>query len=161
EVRLEFLDPAADEGDGESEGGAMFPTGNRIDPLDVPGLGTVEATMINAGNPTIFVDAARLGLAGTELQKDINGNAKILPLGAAAHGRLGAGARLRLRQKKKTAKPVSWFRRFARTVVERSSRSPRGAAGHNPLRGREWPEEYGIPARYRHSRGTSAPCAWT
>ena len=62
--------------------------------------------------------------------------------------------------KKKTARPVSRSRRFARTFDERSSHSPRGAAGHNPLRGREWPEEYGIPARYRHSRGASAPCAW-
>ena len=47
----------------------MFPTGNSIDALDVPGVGTIEATLINAGNPTIFVDAARLGLTGTELQK--------------------------------------------------------------------------------------------
>ena len=76
EVRLEFLDPAADEGD--SEGGAMFPTGNRVDSLDVPGVGRIEATLINAGNPTIFVDAASLGLSGTELQKDINGDAALL-----------------------------------------------------------------------------------
>jgi hypothetical protein len=76
EVRLEFLDPAADEGD--SEGGLLFPTGNRIDSLDVPGLGRIEATLINAGNPTIFVDAASLGLSGTELQKDINGDAGLL-----------------------------------------------------------------------------------
>jgi probable AcnD-accessory protein PrpF len=76
EVRLEFLDPAAD--DGESEGGAMFPTGRRIDRLDVPGVGAVEATLINAGNPTIFVDAGVLGLTGTELQRDVNGNAGLL-----------------------------------------------------------------------------------
>jgi probable AcnD-accessory protein PrpF len=76
EVRLEFLDPAAD--DGESEGGAMFPTGRRIDRLDVPGVGPVEATLINAGNPTIFVDAGVLGLTGTELQRDVNGNADLL-----------------------------------------------------------------------------------
>ena len=76
EVRLEFLDPAAD--DGDAEGGAMFPTGNRIDSLDVPGVGRIEATFINAGNPTIFVDAASLGLSGTELQKDINGDAGLL-----------------------------------------------------------------------------------
>ena len=84
EVKLEFLDPAADEGPekggGESTGGAMFPTGNRIDLLDVSGLGKIEATFINAGNPTIFVDAACLGLLGTELQKDINGNSKLLAL---------------------------------------------------------------------------------
>jgi len=83
EVKLEFLDPAADGGDGEDASLAMFPTGRRIDGLDVPGLGTIEATLINAGNPTIFVDAARLGLSGTELQKDINGNAAILALAEA------------------------------------------------------------------------------
>jgi probable AcnD-accessory protein PrpF len=93
EVKLEFLDPAADEGDGEDAGGAMFPTGNRIDVLEVPGLGTIEATLINAGNPTIFVDAARLGLTGTELQKDINGNARILALAEAvrSHGAVAMG----------------------------------------------------------------------
>jgi probable AcnD-accessory protein PrpF len=80
EVKLEFLDPAADDSDGEDAGGAMFPTGNRIDLLDVPGVGKIEATLINAGNPTIFVDAARLGLKGTELQGDINGDRKILAL---------------------------------------------------------------------------------
>jgi len=83
EVRLEFLDPAADDGEGESAGGAMFPTGNRIDTLDVPGVGAVEATLINAGNPTIFVDAARLGLKGTELQGDVNGDKKLLALAEA------------------------------------------------------------------------------
>jgi hypothetical protein len=93
EVKLEFLDPAADEGNGESAGGAMFPTGNRIDALAVPGLGTIEATLIDAGNPTIFVDAARLGLVGTELQKDINGNAGILALAEAvrSHGAVAMG----------------------------------------------------------------------
>ncbi|HEY5970764.1 MAG TPA: 2-methylaconitate cis-trans isomerase PrpF [Pseudoxanthomonas sp.] len=70
EVQLEFLDPA-DEGDGDS-GGAMFPTGNLIDDLEVPGVGTFKATMINAGVPTIFVDAAALGYDGTELQGAIN-----------------------------------------------------------------------------------------
>ncbi len=77
EVKVEFLDPAADE-EGEGGGGAMFPTGNRIDTLDVPGVGRIEATLINAGNPTIFVDAERLGLKGTELQGDINGDRPML-----------------------------------------------------------------------------------
>ena len=87
EVKLEFLDPAADDGASDAAGGAMFPTGNRIDVLEVPGLGTIEATLINAGNPTIFVDAARLGLTGTELQKDINGDAKRLALAEAVRSR--------------------------------------------------------------------------
>src|SRR5687767_1160504 len=66
EVQLEFLDPA-DEGASEG-GGAMFPAGNLTDSLEVPGVGTFKITMINAGVPMIFVDAAELGYDGTELQ---------------------------------------------------------------------------------------------
>ena len=69
EVLLEFMDPA-DSGDG-----AMFPTGELIDTLNVPGLGSLEATLINAGIPTIFLRAEALGLTGLELQDDINNNA--------------------------------------------------------------------------------------
>ena len=71
EIQLEFLDPAAEDGEG---GGAMFPTGNLVDDLDVPGVGTFKATMINAGVPMVFVDAAALGYDGTELQGAINGD---------------------------------------------------------------------------------------
>ncbi|MGD9882464.1 MAG: 2-methylaconitate cis-trans isomerase PrpF [Reyranella sp.] len=79
EVKLEFLDPADDgEGGGGGGNGATFPTGNHIDVLDVPGVGKVEATLINAGNPTVFVDAASLGLKGTELQGDVNGDKMLL-----------------------------------------------------------------------------------
>ncbi|MBN8739311.1 MAG: putative methylaconitate Delta-isomerase PrpF [Lysobacterales bacterium 69-70] len=67
EIVLEFLDPS-DEG----EGGAMFPTGHLVDDLDVPGVGTFKATLINAGIPTIFLNAADLGYTGTELQGAIN-----------------------------------------------------------------------------------------
>ena len=70
EVQLEFIDPA-DEGDGDG-GGAMFPTGNLIDEIDVPGVGVFKATMINAGVPVVFVEAAALGYDGTELQGAIN-----------------------------------------------------------------------------------------
>jgi len=69
EVLLEFMDPA-DSGDG-----AMFPTGELIDTLDVPDLGSLEATLINAGIPTIFLRAEALGLTGLELQDDINNDA--------------------------------------------------------------------------------------
>ncbi len=74
EVQLEFLDPADD---GE-DGGSMFPTGNIVDELDVPGVGKFQATMINAGIPTIFVNADAIGYTGTELQDDINANPEAL-----------------------------------------------------------------------------------
>ncbi|WAB92928.1 2-methylaconitate cis-trans isomerase PrpF [Pseudomonas citronellolis] len=68
EIVLEFLDPSDD---GE-EGGSMFPTGNLVDDLEVPGVGTFKATMISAGIPTVFVNAADIGYKGTELREDIN-----------------------------------------------------------------------------------------
>jgi len=78
EVQLEFMDPAADEGD--DGGGAMFPTGSLVDDLEVPGVGTLRATMINAGIPTIFVEAEAIGYTGTELQDAINGDPKALAM---------------------------------------------------------------------------------
>jgi 2-methylaconitate isomerase len=77
EVQLEFMDPAADE---EGAGGSMFPTGNLIDDLEVPGVGTFTATMINAGIPTIFVNAKAIGYTGTELQDVINSDPKALAM---------------------------------------------------------------------------------
>ncbi len=68
EIVLEFIDPSDDEG----EGGSMFPTGNLVDELDVPGVGVLKVTMITAGIPTVFVDAAAIGYDGTELQPAIN-----------------------------------------------------------------------------------------
>jgi probable AcnD-accessory protein PrpF len=75
EVQLEFMDPAAEE---EGAGGSMFPTGQLVDDLEVPGVGTLKATMINAGIPTIFINADAVGYTGTELQDAINGDAKAL-----------------------------------------------------------------------------------
>jgi probable AcnD-accessory protein PrpF len=77
EVQVEFMDPAADE---EGGGGSMFPTGNLIDELEVPGVGTFKATMINAGIPTIFVNAADIGYTGTELQGAINSDPQALQM---------------------------------------------------------------------------------
>jgi hypothetical protein len=77
EVQLEFMDPAADD---DGSGGSMFPTGHVVDELVVPNVGTFKATMINAGIPTIFVNAADIGYTGTELQEDINGDAKALAM---------------------------------------------------------------------------------
>ncbi|WP_443190361.1 2-methylaconitate cis-trans isomerase PrpF [Pseudomonas indica] len=68
EIVLEFLDPSDD---GE---GSMFPTGNLVDDLEVPGVGTFKATMISAGIPTVFVNAEDIGYQGTELREAINGD---------------------------------------------------------------------------------------
>ena len=91
EVPLEFIDPA-DEGDGEG-GSAMFPTGRVVEELEVPGVGTLRATLINAGIPTIFVNAGDIGYTGTELQDAINSDAKALAMFETirAHGAVKMG----------------------------------------------------------------------
>lgn len=90
EVQLEFINPAADE---EGAGGSMFPTGNLVDDLEVPGIGTLQATMINAGIPTIFVNAEAIGYTGAELQDAINGDVDALARFEAirAHGAVRMG----------------------------------------------------------------------
>ena len=90
EVQLEFINPAADE---EGAGGSMFPTGNLVDDLEVPGVGTLNVTMINAGIPTIFVNARDIGYTGAELQNDINSDPKALAMFETirAHGALRMG----------------------------------------------------------------------
>ena len=90
EVQLEFMDPAAEE---EGGGGAMFPTGHVIDELDVPGVGKLQATMINAGIPTIFINADAIGYTGTELQEAINSDSKALAMFETirAHGAVRMG----------------------------------------------------------------------
>jgi len=74
EIVLEFLDPSEE---GQS-GGSMFPTGNLVDDLEVPGVGTLKATMITAGIPTVFVNAEEIGCTGTELRDSINADARVL-----------------------------------------------------------------------------------
>lgn len=90
EVALEFINPAAAE---DGAGGAMFPTGRVVDELDVPGVGRFAATLINAGIPTVFLNAQDLGYTGTELQADINTNPQELARLEAirAHGALHMG----------------------------------------------------------------------
>ncbi|WP_287741819.1 2-methylaconitate cis-trans isomerase PrpF [Diaphorobacter sp.] len=78
EVLLEFLDPADGGEGGEGGGSALFPTGQLVDTLDVPGVGRLQATLINAGIPTIFLNARDVGCTGTELQDAINGDAAAL-----------------------------------------------------------------------------------
>ena len=77
EVQVEFMDPAAEE---EGGGGSMFPTGNLVDDLEVPGVGTLKATLINAGIPTIFINAEDIGYTGTELQGAINSDLEALAM---------------------------------------------------------------------------------
>jgi probable AcnD-accessory protein PrpF len=86
EVQIDFMDPA-------DASGAMFPTGNLIDDLDVPGVGTLKTTMINAGIPTIFVNADAIGYVGTELQDNINNDDKALQMFETirAHGAVKMG----------------------------------------------------------------------
>jgi 2-methylaconitate cis-trans-isomerase PrpF len=90
EIQIDFIDPAADDEDG---GGAMFPTGNLVDTLEVPGVGSLQATMINAGIPTIFVNAKDIGYTGTELREAINTDPKALAMFEAirAHGAVRMG----------------------------------------------------------------------
>jgi probable AcnD-accessory protein PrpF len=71
EIEVSFMDPA----DGE---GSMFPTGNLVDDLEVPGVGTFKATMINSGIPTIFLNAEEIGYEGTELREAINNDPEAL-----------------------------------------------------------------------------------
>jgi probable AcnD-accessory protein PrpF len=72
EIVVDFMDPA------DTEGSSLFPTGNLVDTVEVPGIGTLRATLINAGIPTIFLNAEDLGYDGTELQDAINGSAEAL-----------------------------------------------------------------------------------
>ncbi|MCW7539481.1 2-methylaconitate cis-trans isomerase PrpF [Aquabacterium sp. A7-Y] len=90
EVQLEFMDPAAED---KGAGGAMFPTGQLVDELEVPGVGRLQATLINAGIPTIFVNAEAIGYTGCELQEAINGDPEALALFEAirAHGAVRMG----------------------------------------------------------------------
>nr|ACT36377.1 acnd-accessory protein PrpF [uncultured bacterium L11E10] len=95
EIQLEFIDPSED-----GEGGAMFPTGHLVDTLEVPGVGSFQVTMISAGIPTIFLNAADLGYTGTELQPAINEDKAALARFEAirAHGAVRMGLIDRIEQ---------------------------------------------------------------
>lgn len=97
EIAVEFMDPASDE---EGGGGSMFPTGNLVDELEVPGVGALQATMIDAGIPTIFVNAEAIGYSGVELQEAINSDNDALAMFETirAHGALKMGLIQNLQQ---------------------------------------------------------------
>lgn len=122
EVRLEFEDPAGGE-DGGGTPGALFPTGRVIDTLEVAGFGAVEATLIDAGNPAVLVDAAVLGLQGTELRDAVNGNAALLAraecLRAAAAVAMGLAPTAEAATRERPATPKLAF--FARPADYRAA----------------------------------------
>ncbi|HBV75575.1 MULTISPECIES: 2-methylaconitate cis-trans isomerase PrpF [Vibrio] len=96
EIQVDFLDPSDSEpADGEAADGkgSMFPTGNVVDELEVPGVGCFQTTFINSGIPTMFIDAQALGYQGTELQDDINNDVKALAMFETirAHGAVKMG----------------------------------------------------------------------
>ena len=105
EVKIEFIDPVDSDGD-------MFPTGNLIDKLNVPEIGEFDVTMINAGSPTIFLNAKDLGFTGAELQKDINSNQEILAKleKIRAHGavKMGLIADLTEAQTRQHTPKIAW-----------------------------------------------------
>ena len=105
EVKIEFIDPVDSDGD-------MFPTGNLIDKLEVPEIGEFDVTMINAGIPTIFLNAKDLGFMGAELQKDINSNQEILAKleKIRAHGavKMGLIAALTEAQTRQHTPKIAW-----------------------------------------------------
>jgi probable AcnD-accessory protein PrpF len=123
EIRLEFLDPGASGGGGD---GAMFPTGALSESLEVHGADPVEATLIDAGNPTIFVEAAALGLAGDELQQDVNANASLLArceaVRASGAVRMGLAASVAEATGKRPHTPKLAFVAPARSYVAASGR---------------------------------------
>jgi hypothetical protein len=123
EIQLEFLDPAAEE---DGAGGAMFPTGRLVDELEVPGVGMLQATLINAGIPTVFVNAAAVGCTGTELQDAINGNPRALAMFEAirAHGavRMGLIGRVEEAAKRQHTPKVAFVARPADYVTSSGRR---------------------------------------
>ena len=149
EVQVKFMDPAAEE---EGAGGAMFSTGNVVDDLEAPGVGTLKATMINAGIPTIFVNADSIGYAGTELQDAINGDPNALAMfeticvyGALGMGLIkdvdGAAKRQHTPKVAFVAKPVDYT-----VSSDESGRCRRRPAGARALHGQAAPRPMGTAA---------------
>ena len=155
ELQLEFMDPAED-----GDGGSMFPTGKLVDDLDVPGVGTFKATMINSGIPTIFLDAEALGYTGAELQEDINGDAAALARFEAirAHGALRMGliksleeAASRQHTPGRLRRAPARLRGFQR---QEDRRGRRGRAGARAVHGQAAPRHDGHRlGRHRHGGG--------
>jgi 2-methylaconitate cis-trans-isomerase PrpF len=71
-IRLEFMAP------GGAKTGKLLPTGKSADMLDVPGVGRVPASMIDAANPCVFVPAEAVGATATERPTEIEGNVQLM-----------------------------------------------------------------------------------
>ncbi|MEI9804735.1 MAG: PrpF domain-containing protein [Pseudolabrys sp.] len=129
EIKIDFLDPGGAEDGGD--GGEMFPTGNVVDRLDVPSLGPVNVTMINAGMPTIFIDASTLNLKGTEMQPDIDSRPDLMrtmeTVRAHCAVAMGFGEEPRGRQR-----PTARIRRSCRSSRRRRATNPRPASISRP-----------------------------
>jgi 2-methylaconitate cis-trans-isomerase PrpF len=86
-IALDFLDP------GGAVTGRLLPTGQAQETLDVPGLGTVAASLVDATNPMVFVRAKDLGLDGTERPEILDARpglpARLEAIRAAAAVRMG------------------------------------------------------------------------
>ena len=67
-IRLEFMAP------GGARTGKLLPTGRAVDTLDIPGLGRIEASLVDAANPCVFVDARALDCTGIEMPDAIERN---------------------------------------------------------------------------------------
>lgn len=115
EVRLEFLDPADDASGGAA---ALLPTGSVQDALEVPRVGGVTATLVTAGNPTVFVRAASLGLSGRESSADVDRDRKLLErleaIRAVAAVRMGLAGTVEEATRHRPATPkIAWVARPA------------------------------------------------
>ena len=158
EIVLEFLDPSDD---GE-DGGAMFPTGNLVDDLEVPGVGTFKATMINAGIPTVFVNAEEIGYRGTELREEINGDPQ--QLARFERIRVAGALRMGLIKTPRKPRPASTRRRSPSSPRPRLPHRQRQAgggrryrpAGPRAVHGQAAPRDDGYRGGgHRHRRGHS------
>lgn len=125
EIRVEFLDPGSDGADDPA--GALFPTGNLVDVLTVPGIGAIRATLINAGNPAVMVTAESIGMSGAELQADVNSDTATLvrletirAIGAVAMG-LASSPEQATRERQHTPK-VAYFAPPRDYVTSRGTR---------------------------------------
>jgi 2-methylaconitate cis-trans-isomerase PrpF len=140
----------------------MFPTGNVVDTLEVPGVGSFKATMINAGIPTIFLNADEIGYTGTELQEAINGDPAALARFETirAHGamRMGLISKVEEAATRQHTPKVAFVAPPKLCVFQRQDRHRAGyrPAGARHVHGQAAPRHDGHGCRgHRHGGGHS------